>query len=360
MALPFLKGAANKRDQLLSVDLGGRTTKAVHLQRKGERYVLTGYAMLDAPIYEKNLSADLLGEHLKNVCQALNPKTRNISLSLGVSDSIVRHADLPQIPVGDMRQILKNNTKNYLQQDLPGHVFDCFVIPPRADANPPQGAPEKAKLGGSAKSRVLVAGARRQLIDEMQNAVKNTGFVADQIVPGLLGPVNAFELAMPEIFAREVVALVDIGFKNTSICILQQGDLVLSRVVAIGGDRLTIGLAESLGISYAEAEGIKVGMPAEVQSNLEALVLPLGRELRASIDFFEHQQDQTVSQVYISGGSARSEFIVQTLQTELVAECKAWNPLSFLVLSLPPQQAAEIEHVAPQLTVAVGAATGAL
>src|SRR4029077_11935739 len=120
--------------------------------------------------------------------------------------------------------------------------------------------------------------------------------------------------------------------------ILQQGELVLSRVVAIGGDRLTTGLAESLGISYAEAEGIKVGMPAEVQSNLEALVLPLGRELRASIDFFEHQHDQTVGQVYVSGGSCGSEFIMQLLQTELMAECKPWNPLSFLQMDLPPQQ----------------------
>jgi type IV pilus assembly protein PilM len=266
------------------------------------------------------------------------------------------------MPIGDMRQVLKNNTKNYLQQDLPGHVFDCFIIPPRAEANGNgKGKPaEKLKAGGNAKSRVLVAGARRQLIEEMQNAVKATGLNPDQIIPGLLGPVNAFELAMPEIFSSNVVALVDIGFKNSSICILQEGDLVLSRVVAIGGDRLTTGLAESLGISYAEAEGIKVGMPTEVQSNLEALVLPLGRELRASIDFFEHQYDQAVSQVFISGGSARSEFIVQTLQTELVAQCQPWNPLSFLEMTLPPQQAAEIEHVAPQLAVAVGAATGAL
>lgn len=360
MALPFFNGAANKRDQLLSVDLGGRTTKAVHLQRKGERYLLSGYALMDAPIYEKNLSADLLGEHLKSIYQALNVKTRNISLAIGVSDSIVRHADLPQMPIGDMRQILKNNTKNYLQQDLPGHVFDCFIIPPRAAGAAAKGAPQEKPKVGSTKCRVLVAGARKQLVDEMQSAIKNTGLIPDQIVPGLLGPVNAFEMAMPEVFNREVVALVDIGFRNTSICILQEGELVLSRVVAIGGDRLTTGLAESLGISYAEAEGIKVGMPTEVQSNLEALVLPLGRELRASIDFFEHQQDQTVSQVFISGGSARSEFIVQTLQTELMADCKAWNPLNFLELALPPQQAAEIEHVAPQLAVAVGAATGTL
>jgi len=84
---------------------------------------------------------------------------------LGVGDSIVRHAELPQMPVGDMRQVLKNNTKNYLQQDLPGHVFDCFIIPPRAEPVAAKAAaPEKPKLGGNPKTRVLVAGARKQLI----------------------------------------------------------------------------------------------------------------------------------------------------------------------------------------------------
>src|SRR5437667_1498544 len=105
MALPFLNGVAKKRDQLLSIDLGGRTTKAVHLQRKGDGFVISRYALLDAPIYERNLSADLLSEHLKGVCEALETKTRAVSLAIGVNDSIVRHADLPQMPIGDMRQV---------------------------------------------------------------------------------------------------------------------------------------------------------------------------------------------------------------------------------------------------------------
>jgi type IV pilus assembly protein PilM len=134
------------------------------------------------------------------------------------------------------------------------------------------------------------------------------------------------------------------------------GELILSRTVAIGGDRLTAGLAESMNISYPEAEGIKVGMAHEVQAALESLLSPLGRELRASIDFFEHQQDRPVSQVFITGGSARSEFIMQSLQNEMMVECKTWNPTTFLRLELPPAQAAEIEQVAPQLTVAIGAA----
>ncbi len=358
MALPFLNNAdRKKRDQMVAIDLGGRTTKAIHLQRRGDSFALTRFALLDAPIFEKNLSADLLTEHLKAVAQALDTKTKPVTLAVGVGDALVRHVEMPRMPMADMRQVLKNNTKSYLQQDLPDHVFDCYIIPPRPSR---VGGTEAAKTAGAVpKHKVLVAGARRQLVEDYQTAIKSAGMVADHIVPGLIGPVNAFELAMPNVFGKEVVALVDIGFKHSTICVLLEGELALSRVVAIGGDRLTSGLAESMNISYAEAEGIKVGMAQEVQAALESLLLPLGRELRASIDFFEHQQDKPVTQVFLTGASARSEFILQALQAELLAECKTWNPAATLQLDLPPQQSAEIEQIAPQLTVAIGAALAA-
>ncbi len=44
MGLPFLNGVGTKRDQLLSIDLGGRTTKAVHLERDGDGFKMTRYA----------------------------------------------------------------------------------------------------------------------------------------------------------------------------------------------------------------------------------------------------------------------------------------------------------------------------
>jgi Tfp pilus assembly PilM family ATPase len=89
-------------------------------------------------------------------------------------------------------------------------------------------------------------------------------------------------------------------------------------------------------------------------------VLPLGRELRASLDFFEHQADRAVTQVYLSGGSVRSDMILQTLRSEMIVECKTWNPTTFLQLALQGQQAVEIEHAGSQLTVAIGAALAAI
>src|SRR5205807_9267511 len=235
------------------------------------------------------------------------------------------------------------------QQVLPGHLFQFYLIPPRLGSKA-----EIPKAGQ--KCTVLVGGAKRQLIDDLQAAAKNAGLVPEQIVPSLIGPPNAFERAKQDVFSKEVIALVDIGFKHSSISILLNGELMLSRVVGIGGDRLTGGVAEALGVSYAEAEGIKVGLPDEVQSTMVTLLPPLDRELRASIDFFEHQQDKPVAQVFVSGGSARSDYIIQILQTELMVPCRSWNPVSFMTVALPPQQMGELEQVAPQLAVATGGA----
>lgn len=340
---------------MISVDLGGRTTKAVLLERQGDGFALTRYALLDAPIFEKTLSPELLAEHLKAVAEALDTGIKFTTLSIGVNDAIVRPLELPQIPIDEMRLVLKNNTRGYLQQDLPNRVFDCHIMTTKSPSKPAD-APKSPAIP---KVKVLVTAAKKELVEDFQSAIRDAGLVADHIVPALIGPVNAFEMAMPEAFLNESIALVDIGFKNSTISLLHQGELILSRVVGIGGDKLTAGLAEAMNISYAEAEGIKIGMAPEIQSTLETQVLPLGRELRASLDFFEHQQDRPVSHVYVSGGSARSELILQMLHSELIAECKTWNPTAFLKLALSGQQAAEIEHIAPQLTVAIGAAMAA-
>ena len=103
MALPFLSNQMKRRDQIIAIDLGARTTKAVHVQRKGETYSLLKYALLDAPIYEKNLSAELLGEHLKSIAQSLAARSKQVTLVAGVNDSLLRHAELPMAPIPDMR-----------------------------------------------------------------------------------------------------------------------------------------------------------------------------------------------------------------------------------------------------------------
>jgi type IV pilus assembly protein PilM len=338
------------RDQVFAVDLGSRTTKAVLLERKDNAFSLARFAVQDAPIYDKAMPQGLLTEHLRAITAAIQPKTRQVTLAIGASDSVLRSTELPLMPISEMRQMFKFNSKTHLQQELRDYVFDCHIVPPNG-----QKLAETSKAGVS-KYKVWVGGARRELLQTLESSVKAAGLTPNSITLTLLGPINALEFAQPDSFNKDVVALVDLGFKSSAICILADGELCLSRSVDLGGDRLTAGLAEAMNITYAEAEGIKVGMPQEVEAHLQPLVAPLGRELRASIDFFEHQREKTVSKVLITGGAARSEFLVQMLQTELGVACKAWFPTEGMKLSLSPQQMTEIEQVSSVLAVAIGSA----
>lgn len=354
MPLPFFNSFEKKRDQVLVIDLGAKVTKAVLISRKAGGFSLNGFALVDAPVFDKGINVGPLAAHLKAVTQVLNTRLKPVSLAVGVDSSLLRHADMPLVTAHDMRQMLKFSSKNYLQQDLSDCIFDVHILPPKSDAPSKPDAPK-----GNPKARVLVGAAKKQIVADLQEAAEQAGLEADQIIPSFIGPANAFEMAQPEAFAKEVVALVDFGYKNTTICILYNGELTLSRVVAFGSSKLTQGISEALGMSLEEAEGAKIMMPPEVESVVQSLLSPLGRELRASIDFHDHQRDRAVSQVCFSGGAARSPQIVQALQVELMVPCQTWNPTSFMALDLPPQLLGEIESVAPQLTVAVGAGMAA-
>ena len=77
------------------------------------------------------------------MAEALGEETKMVTLAIGLDDAVVRQVELPQIPVDEMRMVLKNNSKTYMQQDLPEYVFDCYIFPPR-QAAPGRGEPLKS------------------------------------------------------------------------------------------------------------------------------------------------------------------------------------------------------------------------
>src|SRR5580693_9179848 len=131
MSIPFLK-SGGKKDQIFAVDFGTRTTKAVLMDRRDKdgSLTLSRYAVQDAPIYDKALPQGLLTEHLRNLVELLKPRTKLVTVAIGANDSVLRSTELPLVPLPEMRQMLKFNSKNYLQQDLRDYIFDCYIVPP--------------------------------------------------------------------------------------------------------------------------------------------------------------------------------------------------------------------------------------
>lgn len=352
MALPFLNRFRSRRDQVVAVDLGSKVSKAVQISSSGGAFTLDGFATLDVPGENPAHYVDVFAEHVKELVSRMGTRCKQLCVAVSVNDSLLRNAEMPMVPLHDMRTMLRFSSKNYLQQDLSDCVFDCHILPPK------EGDGEARRAG--AKCRVLVGAGKRQLITDLGAGAKKAGMQLVHVTPNFVGPPNAFERSQAELFQNEAVALIELGQKNTTIVVLDRGEIALNRVVTYGSERLTQGIADALGISEDEAEGAKLTMPPDVESYLSAVLMPLGRELRASIDFFDHQHDRAVSAAYFSGGSARSSKIIENLQVEMMIPCHQWDPVAALQLKLPPEQMGEVEQYAPQLAVAVGAGFAAL
>src|SRR5208282_3018348 len=108
----------------------------------------------------------------------------------------------PLMPLNEMRQMIKLNSKNYLQQDLRDYIFDCYIVP--LPGKPQADAPKT----GIVKYKVWVGGIRRELLLTIESAVKGAGLIPANVTLALLGPVNALEFSQPELFRKEAVALV--------------------------------------------------------------------------------------------------------------------------------------------------------
>ena len=350
MAVNFFSAFSKVPDEIVAVCLGTRTTKAVHLRRQAGGCALLNYVLLETPLPEKGLTQEALAEHLKNVRHALGTQIKPAVMVIGMGESLLRHVEMPALPPAELRRMLKFNSLRFLNQELSDFVFDCGVTAP---VNQAGGSPATTT---AVTPKILVAGAKNKFVEDLQSAAIAAGWVVDQITLSQIGLANAARLAMPDLVQREVVAMVDLGFVTTTISILVEGEPQLTRVVGIGADKFTSGLANAMSVSYPAAEGVKVSMPEKVQEKLQAVISPLGRELRAAIDFFEDQEVKTVTKVFLTGGSARSDFIIATLHDELGTPCKRWNPTSFLSLEqLPAAKVKDLERDATQLAAAIGA-----
>jgi Tfp pilus assembly PilM family ATPase len=174
-----------------------------------------------------------------------------------------------------------------------------------------------------------------------------------------LAPVcsfNAFEFAYPEIFNNEAFLLLDMGHSQSTVLIGSKGELVLVRSIDYGGKDLTQALtaegALDAGAAWTMMQEADAGMADICRTSLARLAT----EVRNSIGFFEGQREEGINRIFVSGGLARPEVVLQTLSDELTLPCEIWDPLETCEVALPAAKRQSLVHEFVSLNVACGAA----
>jgi Tfp pilus assembly PilM family ATPase len=357
MKLKLPKKISRQREQtgeVIVIDLSTPISRAVHLRRKGERMTLVNYCSQKAPAPDEDGSKKSFAEHFKGLRQSLGAKTRETVVVIGMEDSTLRNVEAPLMDQAEMRQALRLNAKQFLKEDMPDSVFDCFT-PSVQGGN---GAPA-VKSGKPAN--VLVGIGKQGLPGRLNKAASLAGFHLTQIVPVQIGLANAALLGKEKMNKEEALVLLHIGSNTSTVSFLTNGTLVMTRAIAIGSDHLGKGLADAYNVS-APSEKSKI---AAIQENVQNILEPLATEVRAAIDYFEHLEGKSVFAGYVTGELAQSSLVIETLKG-LEIPCQGLDPTAFLSIEVTADSLAaaanpintELETDLPLLQVAIGAAIG--
>jgi Tfp pilus assembly PilM family ATPase len=90
--------------------------------------------------------------------------------------------------------------------------------------------------------------------------------------------------------------------------------------------------------------------------NARVAISNLTREIGSSIGFFEGRREETIGQVFVSGGIAKSRTLVRVMGEELHMNCLSWNALEHCEPTLGGSQREKLERDTLDLHVACGAA----
>ncbi len=351
---------AKRGNSVIGIDLGKHLFKGVALQRKGDaRYVLTSYATREVP--ENLETADDLAQQIKLLLKDLGGSAKACALAVSDPDSLLRIIDQPDTPIDLLRSALQLNGLMVMNQDCKNFVLDCAPVRANGKSNAAVGGAENGNQNGGSVStmtqtKYLVGGMLRPTVKQISEAASKARINAEILQLAPVCSFNAFEFAYPETFAKEAFLLLDMGHLQSTVLIGNKQELVLVRSIDYGGKSLMQALTADGALEQNAAQVLIEQNDPGMSEICRASLTRLATEVRNSIGFFEGQSEENIHRVFVSGGLARTELVLQTLSDELALPCEIWDPLEMCEVALPAAKRQALPHEFVSLNVACGAA----
>ena len=354
---------ARRGNSVIGIDLGKHVFKGVLLQRKSdERFILTSYASREVP--EELATPDDLAQQLKLLFKDLGGSAKGCAIAISDPGSLLRIIEQPHTPIDLLRNALRLNGLAVLNQECKDFVLDCAPVVEEVNGTGTNGSngnghgaeSEHARSNGVQTMKYLVGGMLRPTVKQISEACSKTRIAADILQLAPVCSFNAFEFAYPQIFANDAFLLLDMGHLQSTVLIGSKKELVLVRSIDYGGKALTQALTADGALDANAARVMMEEGDAGMAEICRSSLTRLATEVRNSIGFFEGQHEQSIHRIFVSGGLARTETILQTLSDELGLPCEIWDPLESCEVALPPAKRQALPSEFVSLNVACGAA----
>ncbi|MDR3676685.1 MAG: type IV pilus assembly protein PilM [Acidobacteriota bacterium] len=340
-----------KSKNLVGLDIGSSAVKAVELRRKGNSFELLNLGIeplgQDTVVDGAIMDALSVSSAIEKIFTDNRIKIKNVATSVSGHSVIVK-----RVTVGATTdEELYNAIPYEAQQHIPFDMTDVNLSYQGLGPSP----------SGSGTDVMLVAVKREKILNHT-NVLSQAGKTPIVVDYDGFAVYNAFEVNY-EVPSDQMAALLNIGASIMNIVIGRGGNPLFTRDVSVGGNQYTDTLQKELDLSYEDAERLKQGfeVPNVTQEqkipHLRSVTEILMLEIQKTFDFFRQTTStENIQHIYVSGGTAKIDGLVDQLKAEFSIPVEIINPFQRIMVDSKKFDVGYVEEIAPRMSVAVGLA----
>ena len=346
----FKKSMGKKN--LVGLDIGSSSVKAVELARKGSSLQLLNMGfenlqtdtIVDGQIMELNNVSNVI----VNIFNEHQIRTPRVAAGVSGHSVIVKNIVLPQMSQEELQESFSWHAEEHIPFDI-------------ADVNLDYELTSKS----SESLHVLMAACKSDKIANVKQAIQLAGKQPVIIDVDAFALQNCYEVNYdPK--AGEVVALLNIGAATMNINILNGSRSVFARDAQVGGSQYTSLLQKELGLSYEQAEGVKRGMALPegvearpIQPIIETVSDILALEVRKTMDFYRataEEGEAAIQKILLAGGGSKLPGLADYLAKRFEIPVEVFNPFRQIEVDDKKFDPDYMREIVPEMAVAVGLA----
>ena len=165
------------------------------------------------------------------------------------SQVIVRQVQFPKMPEAVLRKSIKYEASKHISASMEDSAVEFEIL---------GDVPDESQMD------VMLVAAPREMVDSRVQVIESAGLDPLSVDVEAFALIRSLvEFSASDEYLHKTVALIDMGASHTDVNIVSRGEFVLTRNIPIAGNSFTNAVKSLVGVSFEEAERLKIEMTAD-------------------------------------------------------------------------------------------------
>ena len=331
----------------MGMELSASAVKIAILTRKGERIILK--RGLTSPISKIALSMnpgkrETIGKQITAIWRSAEIEERKVRVSLPGKLTFIGRMKVPISNSDNIeRYILTTIEKRASMIDSEDIVIDYFIYSKYRD-----------------ELDILYIIVKKDVIEFYQDIFAHGELELVSIQSTPLALANITNVNYPKDMVDLLFIVVDIGAYESNLIAMKDNKIVSNVSLDIGGSLVTNNLSNETGLSFKDAEKMKItgkGDEKVLRESAYQLALQLKEGIERCIKDAEYflGYEERIEAIYLTGGASHTPFLLAELSSIIGVKVEHLLPIRKIELH-PNLNPTKIYDISPQLSVAMGTA----